>query len=165
MRRVYSYKTFGIYLFFSCLFAAVFLALGKPHGFFMNVIYILCFSLSGSFLVLPFVFPNYITFNFVAGNVQIVNIPVFSTNKTREIYGSLIDYNSSIFLNEIDHVEIVRLSSAQKRRHVGHRHVFSRYLKIYMKYSASNKYIYISIYSRYQVRRIIKMLTEHKEMV
>lgn len=159
MRKIFSYKVTLMYLFIAVLFAVPCLVVGKPHGFFMNAIYILCFSLSGCFLVLAFTFTNYISFYFKAGNVRIVNMPLLSTNKTEKKYGSLIDYNNSVFVNEVENVEIVTLSNAQKRCHIGHRHLFSRYLKIQLKNSASHKYIYISIYSKSQVKRIIKMLT------
>lgn len=159
MRKIRSHKVTVMYFSLSLIFAAIVLAIGEPKGFLASALYILVFTLSGCFLMLPFAMPNYIIFDFASGRVDVLNIPVLSTNKTRKLYGSLIDYNNVVFLDEVDHVEIVRLSSAEKRAYVGHRHIFSRYLKLYMKYSASQKYIYISIYSKSQVRKIIKFLT------
>ena len=162
MRKIHSYRVAMIYWFFAVIFAAIFLALGKPRGLLMDIIYILSFTLSGCFLALPFAQPNYILFDFAAGRVEILNCPILSTNKTRAMYGSLISYNDSVLLDEVDYVEVVRLTNAQKTRLIGHKHIFSRYLKIHMKHSASQKYIYISIYSKSQVRKIIKFLTVSK---
>lgn len=159
MRKIRSHKVTVVYFSLSLIFAAAVMAIGEPKGFLMSALYILAFALSGCFLVLPFALPNYIIFDFASGRVDVLNIPVLSTNKTTNKCGSLINYNNVVFLDEVDHVEMVRLSSAEKRAYVGHRHIFSRYLKIYMKDSASQKYIYISIYSKSQVRKIIKFLT------
>ena len=162
MRKIVSYKVVAMYLFLSIIFAAICLTTKNPNGFFMNVIFLLSFVLSGCFLALPFAQPNYILFDFAAGRVEILNCPILSTNKTRAMYGSLISYNDSVLLDEVDYVEVVRLTNAQKTRLIGHKHIFSRYLKIHMKHSASQKYIYISIYSKSQVRKIIKFLTVSK---
>ena len=162
MRKFVSYKVIAMYLLLSFVFAAICLITKNSNSFFVNVFFVLSFVLSGCFLVLPFAQPNYILFDFASGHVDILNCPVLSTNKTREMYGSLISYNATVFLDEIDHVEVVRLTNVEKNRYVGHKHLFSKYIKIHMKHSASHKYIYISIYSKAQVRKIIAFLTATK---
>lgn len=162
MRRIFSYKVAAVYLFLSIIFAVFVLTIGEPNTFFAKILYILSFALSGCFLVLVFACPNYILFRLDAGNVEIINTPILSTNKTQERYGSLIRFNNSLFVEEVEKIEIVTLSSAQKRQHIGHPHLFSKYLKVYMKHSTSNKYIYVSIYSKSQIAKIIKLLTASK---
>ena len=162
MRKIISYKVIAMYLFLSIVFATICLTIKNQNDFIMNAMFLFSFVLSGCFLVLPFAQPNYILFDFTSGRVGILNCPILSTNKTREMYGSLINYNDSVFLDEVDRVEVVKLSNAEKVRHIGHKHIFSRYLKIHIKHSSAHKYIYISIYSKRQVKKIIGLLTSSK---
>ena len=67
--------------------------------------------------------------------------------------------NWIIYPSEIESIEIVKLSNEEKRKYTSAKFLFSKYLKINLKYGHC-KYIYISHYSNSQIRKIIKMLTK-----
>ena len=71
------------------------------------------------------------------------------------------DYNSNwnIYPSEIESIEIVKLSKEEKRRYTSARFLFSKYLKVNMKFGHC-KYVYVSHYSNHQIKKIIKMLTK-----
>ena len=71
------------------------------------------------------------------------------------------DYNSNwnIYPSEIESIEIVKLSNEEKRKYTSAKFLFSKYLKINLKYGHC-KYVYISHYSNSQIRKIKKMLTK-----
>lgn len=70
------------------------------------------------------------------------------------------DYNSNwnIYPSEIESIEIVKLSKEEKRKYTSARFLFSKYLKVNLKFGHS-KYIYVSHYSNYQIKKIIQTLT------
>ena len=59
----------------------------------------------------------------------------------------------------IDSIEIVKLSNEEKRKYTSAKFLFSKYLKINLKYGHC-KYVYVSHYSNSQIRKIKKMLTK-----
>ncbi len=65
--------------------------------------------------------------------------------------------NWIIYPSEIESIEIVKLSKEEKRRHTSARFLFNKYLKVNLKFGHC-KYIYVSHYSNYQIKNIIKML-------
>lgn len=69
--------------------------------------------------------------------------------------------NWIIYPSEIESIEIVKLSNEEKRKYTSARFLFSKYLKVNIKYGHS-KYVYVSHYSNSQIRKIIKMLTKNK---
>lgn len=73
------------------------------------------------------------------------------------------DYQSNwnIYPSEIESIEIVKLSKEEKRKYTSARFLFSKYLKINFKYGHC-KYVYVSHYSNYQIKKIITMLTTKK---
>ena len=60
MRKIVSYRAIALHLFLSLIFAAIWQSIKEPVGFFETVIFMLSFTLSGCFFVVPFVFPNHI---------------------------------------------------------------------------------------------------------
>ena len=71
------------------------------------------------------------------------------------------DYNSNwnIYPSEIESIEIVKLSKDEKRNYTSARFLFSKYLKVNLKFGHS-KYVYVSHYSNYQIKKIIQILTK-----
>ena len=71
------------------------------------------------------------------------------------------DYNSNwiIYPSEIESIEVVKLSKEEKRRYTSARFLFSKYLKINLKFGHC-KYVYVSHYSNNQIKKIIQMLTK-----
>lgn len=71
------------------------------------------------------------------------------------------DYNSNwnIYPSEIESIEVVKLSKVEKRKYTSARFLFSKYLKVNLKYGHS-KYVYIAHYSNNQIKKIIQILTK-----
>ena len=65
--------------------------------------------------------------------------------------------NWNIYPSEIESIEIVKMSKEEKRKYTSARFLFSKYLKVNLKFGHI-KYIYVSHYSNYQIKKIIKML-------
>lgn len=70
------------------------------------------------------------------------------------------DLNSNwiLYPSEIESIEVVRLSNEEKRKYTSARFLFHKYLKVTMKYGHC-KYIYVSHYSTWQIKKIIQTLT------
>ncbi|MCH5179982.1 MAG: hypothetical protein J1F32_02065, partial [Erysipelotrichales bacterium] len=73
------------------------------------------------------------------------------------------DLNSNwiIYPSEIENISVVKLTNEEKRRYTSARFLFSKYLKVEMRYGHI-KYIYVSHYSKNQINKIIKMLSKNK---
>ena len=65
--------------------------------------------------------------------------------------------NWIIYPSEIERIDVVRLTKTEKRKYTSAKFLFSKYLKIEMKYGHT-KYVYVSHYSNSQIQSIIKML-------
>ena len=74
----------------------------------------------------------------------------------KDIYSNWIIYPS-----EIENISVVKLTKEEKRRYTSARFLFSKYLKIEMRYGHV-KYIYISHYSKNQINKIIKILLKKR---
>ena len=70
--------------------------------------------------------------------------------------------NWIIYPSEITSVEIVKFSKEEKKKHTSANFLFNKYLKVNLKFGHS-KYLYISHYSNYQIKRIIRLLTKKEE--
>ena len=70
-----------------------------------------------------------------------------------------LNYNWIIYPSQIETIEVVKLSKEDKRKYTSARFLFNKYLKVNLKYGHS-KYIYVSHYSNYQIRKIIEILTK-----
>ena len=71
------------------------------------------------------------------------------------------DYNSNwiIYPSEIESIEIVKLTEEEKRKYTSARFLFSKYLKVNLKFGHC-KYVYVAHYSNYQIKKIIQILTK-----
>jgi len=82
----------------------------------------------------------------------------FTTSWEKAANNIDIRWNQDVFISEIESVTIVKLSKDEQKTKVFYKHWFNKYLKINLKYG-STKYVYIGNYSNYQIRKIIKLLT------
>lgn len=71
--------------------------------------------------------------------------------------------NWIIYPSEIESIEIVKLSNKEKKKYTSARFIFNKYLKINLKFGQC-KYVYVSHYSNWQIKRIIQILTQNKEI-
>ena len=78
------------------------------------------------------------------------------------INGLDLHSNWIIYPSEIESIEVVNLSKEEKRQYTSARFLFSKYLKITMRYGHC-KYVYVSHYSNAQINKIIKLLMSNKQ--
>ena len=90
--------------------------------------------------------------------MKVYDFPLLATNKFYDKKRSLILWNSEINIDEVKTVELVKLTKEQKTKYIGYNHLFNRYIKVSLNNSNSDKYIYVSIYSKSQINKIIKLL-------
>ena len=112
------------------------------------------------FIVLALIKLFSIPYHIVIENnrIKVYDFPLLATNKFYIKKRSLILWNSEININEVKTIEIVKLTKEQKIKYIGYNHLFDRYIKVSLNYSNSDKYIYVSIYSKTQIQKIIKIL-------
>lgn len=67
-------------------------------------------------------------------------------------------WNQNVFISEIKDIEIVKLTEEEKQTKVYYKHWFNKYLKINMMYG-DPKYVYVGNYSKYQIKKLIKLIT------
>lgn len=80
----------------------------------------------------------------------------FTTNWEKAADNIDIRWNQEMFISEIESIEIVKLSRAEKKQ-VFYKHWGNKYLKINLKYG-KNKFVYIGNYSKQQIEKIIKLM-------
>lgn len=69
--------------------------------------------------------------------------------------------NWIIYPSEIESISIVKLSNEEKKKYTSARFAFNKYLKINLKFGHC-KFVYVSHYSNWQIKKIIQMLTQNK---
>ncbi len=101
-----------------------------------------------------------IPFRIVIGNnrIKVFDFPLLATNKFYKKKRSLILWNSVIDVDEIEKIELIKLSKEEQKQYVGYKHLFNKYLKFTLKYGSS-KYVYVGCYSNCQIKKIIKAVT------
>ena len=115
-----------------------------------------CIVVIVALLIKLFDIPYHIVIN--NNRIKVYDFPLLATNKFYHKKRSLILWNSEIDICEVKSVEIVKLTKEQKNKFIGYIHFSNRYIKVSLNNSNSDKYIYVSIYSKSQIQEIIKML-------
>ena len=87
--------------------------------------------------------------------VKAFDFPLFATNKFYVKKNGLISYNREIDINEVEKIELIKLSKEEQEKHVGYIHLFGKYLKFTLKYGKS-KYVYVGNYSNRQIKKIVE---------
>ena len=65
--------------------------------------------------------------------------------------------------SQVEEITIVHLTKEEKKKYTSANFLFSKYLKIKMKYG-NEKYVYVSHYSNRQISKIIKLITSNKQL-
>lgn len=112
------------------------------------------------FIVLALLKLFFIPYHIIAKNnrMKVYDFPLLATNKFYNEKRSLILWNSVINIDEVKCVELVKLTKEQKTKYIGYIHLFNEYIKVSLNNSNSAKYIYVSIYSKSQIKKIINLL-------
>ena len=158
MEKVYSIKERIIYTLLIVVLGLLQLTLLLNHS--DNITIVIFAYTCIVFIVLAllklFSFPYHIIV--MNNRMKVYDFPLFATNKFYDKKRSLILWNSEIDINEVKGVELVKLNKEQKKKHIGYVHLFDRYIKITLNNSTIDKYIYVSIYSKRQIKRIMNLL-------
>ena len=96
------------------------------------------------------------TIDLVSDKVELVYLIRHRVN-SRDLLSNWVIYPS-----EIENVAIVKLSNEEKRKYTSARFLFSKYLKIEMRYGHT-KYVYVSHYASFQINQIIHILMSRKQ--
>ena len=116
----------------------------------------LCIVFIVAALMKLFSFPSHIIIR--DNKVKVFDFPLFATNKFYMKKRSLISYNSDIDINDIEKAELITLTRQEQNNYIGYKHLLRKYLKVNLKYG-NPKYVYVGNYSNYQIKKIIKLLT------
>ncbi len=118
------------------------------QNWYLVLTFAICFALPVTILLSL----QKITIDLSCDKIDIFYLVNFKKNE-KDLHSNWIIYPS-----EIESIEIVRLSNEEKRKYTSANFVFNKYLKVNLKFGHS-KYIYVSHYSNYQIKKIVQMLT------
>lgn len=157
MKKIYALFERLVYIFAILLLsivAVILLTKYNSHIILVIIAYICIVFIVVAFLKL-FSIPNHIV---IRNNmVKVFDFPLLATNKFYVKKSGLILYNSEIFINEVEKIEIITLTREEQLKYIGYKHLSRKYLKVNLKYG-NPKYVYVGNYSNYQVKKIIQML-------
>lgn len=156
MKKIHSIKIIILCLgiMIICLLIAFHLFINYNTNGFITFIAFVILTFAIAALVKIFGLPDYI--ELAKDKVKILNNPLFATNKFYVQKRNLISWNNEIDLKEVEKIEIIKLSKNDKKKYIGYNHLFSKYIKVYIKNSNANKYVYISIYTKKQIMNLLK---------
>ncbi len=149
------YSIISAYSIMNVLYVFFFVDLHDFDSCVENWYYVIIFAFSAAIPFGLMFFVQRIKINFNTGKLEAHYLVNYAKNDRD------INNNWNIYLSEIESIEIVKLSKEEKRKHTSARFLFSKYLKVNHKFGHS-KYLYISHYSNYQIKKIIKLLTKIK---
>lgn len=104
-------------------------------------------------------FPSHIIID--NNRIKVFDFPLFATNKFYSKKRSIILWNSEIDTNEVEEIELIKLTKEEQKKYVGYNHLFNKYLKFNLKYG-NPKYVYIGNYSNYQIKKFIQIIENNK---
>ncbi len=162
MRKVHSIKTIMLNLCVSIFFAllSIFLLINYCSNNIIILLSMIFIAIAVCLIIVIFELPNYIEIS--QNNIRVYNFPLLATNRFYNKKRSLIIWNNEIDSSEVEMVEIVQLTKIEKIKYVGYKHLFSKYLRIYIKNNNAQKYVYISIYTKKQINEIIRCFNIEK---
>lgn len=108
-------------------------------------------------LVLPLGLIVFIKYFEIKNDLAYFYYFTLTTNLEKAAKGIDSCWNQEMHPSEITNVEIVKLTKEEKKKYTSTKFFFNKYLKINLKYGAC-KYVYVGTYSKFQIKRIIKLL-------
>lgn len=162
MEKVYSIKERIIYTLLIVVLGVFQLTLLLNYS--DNITIVIIAYTCVIFIVLALLKLFFFPYHIIVRNnrMKFYDFPLLATNKFYDKKRSLILWNSEIDINEVKGVELVKLTKEQKKKYIGYKHLFDRYIKVSLNCSNSDKYIYVSIYSKTQIKKIINLLNNNK---
>ena len=162
MKKIYSLKERIIYILLAVVFGVLqlILLINFSNNSTIVIIAFACIVVVVLSLLKLFAIPNHIVIN--NNKMKVFDFPLLATNKFYIKKRSLILWNSEINIDEVETAELVELSKEKKIKYIGYTHLLNKYIKISLLNSNSDKYIYASIYSKFQIENIINLLNNNK---
>lgn len=114
------------------------------------ILFACAFSFSFCFLF----FQKKLTINYNEKNINFFGLGFGSWNTVRKD-----EWNYKIYLLDVESVEIIKLKKTDRKRLLGSKQIFHKYLKINIIYD-KQKYIPISMFSGKQIKKILKSIQE-----
>ncbi len=163
MKKFVAYKVVLIYCLFALFFFFIaFLCFDNESYYFEELAGYISIVLACCFCLVSVFFPNSITIS--EDKIIVINHPILATNRIYQNNETLISRNNSVNIEEIDKIDIVKLSKSDKERYIGFNHIFNKYIRISIKHSKTAHYIYASIYTKKQIQKVIAEI-EKIEMI
>lgn len=112
-------------------------------------------------VVFPIVGPVFLRYLKIENGSVHFHYGIFVRTTNWEKVNDNIDvrWNKNMFISEIKDIEVVKLSEEEKAEKVFYKHWFNKYLKINFHYG-NPKYVYVGNYSNFQIKKIIKLLSD-----
>lgn len=156
-QRVYSFFDVFIYIIF-CLLMIIMatwitIIISKNYSLFKIIAINVCFMI---IIVTLFFFCRF--YDISDDNIYFYYNRVTS-HWTKRYDNVDMNWNQKTFINEIQSVEIVKLSKEEKNTKIFYKHLFNKYLKISCRYKEP-KYVYIGNYSKNQIKNLISILED-----
>lgn len=145
------WQNFIMILIFLC-FAILFmfsLINDLPNRFSNTTVILFACTFSFSFCFL--FFQKKITINYNENNIFFFGLGFGSWKTVKKD-----EWNNKVYLFDVESVEIIKLKKVDRKRLLGSKQIFHKYLKINIIYN-KNKYIPISMFSRKQIKNILNV--------
>lgn len=158
MEKIYSIKERIIYILLVIILSLLqlLLLINFSNNVKIIIVVYVCVVIVVALLIKLFDIPYHVVVN--NNKMKVYDFPLLATNKFYHKKRSLILWNSEINIDEVQDIQLVKLTKEQKMRYIGYIHFFNRYIKVSLNNSSSDKYIYISPYSKSQINKIINLL-------
>ena len=159
MKKIYSIleRLVGIFTIFLLSIIAIILFANYNSKIVFVIIAYTCIV----FIVLVFLklfsFPSHIVIS--NSRVKVFDFPLLATNKFYVEKRSLILWNNEIARNEIEKIELIKLTKEDEKKYIGYNHMFNKYLRFELKYG-NFKYAYVGNYSKNQIAKIINIIKQ-----
>jgi len=137
-----------IFLCFTILF--MFSLINDLPNRFSNTTVIL-FACTFSFSFCFLFFQKKLTINYNERNIFFFGLGFGSWNTVKKD-----EWNYKVYLPDVESIEVVKLKKSDRKRLLGSKQIFHKYLKINIIYN-KNKYIPISMFSRKQIRKVLNV--------
>ena len=156
MKKIYSLLERSICIFAILLLSIIAIILFVKFN--SNIILVIMAYICIIFIVVAVLkllsFSSYIIIS--NSMVKVFDFPLFATNKFYDKKRSLILYNNEIDINEVEKIELIKLTKEEQKKYIGYNHLFKKCLKFNLKYG-NPKYVYVGNYSNYQIKKIISL--------
>ena len=152
------------YTFLTLIFGtpAVILFIKQIDSYVWGFIWVICASCTVAFVCKLTIFSSY--FLVFSYRIEADDTPISATNKFLKKKIDLIQYNNNIFIEEIESIEIVRLTKDERKKYLGFKYPFGKFMKFNIK-NGRPKYICVGQYTKKEINRILTLINSNMSNV